>query len=252
MGGGTMTRKENIGGMTAIGGMAAAVLLLTGLPTAKADELADLRANQQLLQQRIDQLAQASAARAGQPLWAGAAEPGGNRRGDRRQLPALVSDPRHRHLDPGRRRNPRGPRLLVPGRPTNGTQNTTVGDNGNALSQPLDVHGQTVPGFPVAAKPGVGPANAVPVQVNHSRGNGIFQQSPRESKLNVETRTPTAYGEARTFMEFDWAGSNNFSSNQLLSVSDNLMPRLRYAYGTLGGLSRRPGQLELLRLGRQP
>jgi hypothetical protein len=111
---------------------------------------------------------------------------------------------------------------------TNGTQNTTVGDNGNALSQSLDVHGQTVPGLPNAG-------SLAPVQVNHSRGNGIFQQSPRESKLNVETRTPTAYGEARTFMEFDWAGSNNFSSNQLLSVSDNLIPRLRYAYGTIGG-----------------
>ena len=54
-----MTKKRNIGGVAAIGGMTAAVLLLTGLPTAKADELADLRANQQLLQQRIDQLAQA-------------------------------------------------------------------------------------------------------------------------------------------------------------------------------------------------
>ncbi|MGH7062667.1 MAG: hypothetical protein ACREET_01170, partial [Stellaceae bacterium] len=54
-----MTNKRNIGGVAAIGGMSAAVLLLTGLPTAKADELADLRANQQLLQQRIEQLAQA-------------------------------------------------------------------------------------------------------------------------------------------------------------------------------------------------
>ena len=112
---------------------------------------------------------------------------------------------------------------------TNGSQNTTVGDNGQALSQPLDVTGQTVPGLPTKG-------NLVPVQTGHSRGNGIFQQSPRESRLNVETRTPTAYGEARTFIEFDFAGSNNFSSNQLTSVSDNLIPRLRYAYGTLGGV----------------
>jgi len=33
--------------------------LLAGVPSAKADELADLRANQELLQQRLDQLAQA-------------------------------------------------------------------------------------------------------------------------------------------------------------------------------------------------
>ena len=78
----------------------------------------------------------------------------------------------------------------------------------------------------------------MPVQLNHSRGNGIFSQSPRESRLNVETRTPTAYGEARTFMEFDFAGTNNFSGGAnagTTSVSDNLIPRLRYAYGTLGG-----------------
>src|SRR5436309_13813354 len=35
------------------------LLLLTGLSTARADELADLRANQELLQRRVDQLAQA-------------------------------------------------------------------------------------------------------------------------------------------------------------------------------------------------
>ncbi len=33
--------------------------LLAGVPSAKADELADLRANQELLQQRLDQLSQA-------------------------------------------------------------------------------------------------------------------------------------------------------------------------------------------------
>ncbi len=78
----------------------------------------------------------------------------------------------------------------------------------------------------------------MPVQLNHSRGNGIFSQSPRESRLNVETRTPTAYGEARTFIEFDFAGTNNFSgggNTGTTNVADNLVPRLRYAYGTLGG-----------------
>jgi hypothetical protein len=39
-------------------------------------------------------------------------------------------------------------------------------------------------------------------------------------------------------MEFDWAGSTQFApaSADPTSVSDNLIPRLRYAYGTLGGL----------------
>ena len=62
-----MTRKRNIGAAAVIGGMTAAVVLLTGLPAAKADELSDLRANQQLLQQRIDQLAQAQAQAPGEP-----------------------------------------------------------------------------------------------------------------------------------------------------------------------------------------
>src|ERR1700730_14057495 len=61
-----MTRKRNISSMAAIGGLSAAVALLTGLPAGSAEELADLRAQQQLLQtnqellrKRIDQLSQA-------------------------------------------------------------------------------------------------------------------------------------------------------------------------------------------------
>ena len=56
-----MTKAQSIGNVAAIGGVTAVIALLTGLPGASADELADLRANQQLLQQRIDQLAQAQA-----------------------------------------------------------------------------------------------------------------------------------------------------------------------------------------------
>src|SRR5215831_21426249 len=56
--GGAMTKQRNIGRVAAIGGLTAAIALLTGLPPASADELADLRANQELLQRRIDQLAQ--------------------------------------------------------------------------------------------------------------------------------------------------------------------------------------------------
>src|SRR5437879_9825310 len=54
-----MTEKRNIRGVAAIGGLSAAIALLTGLPAVSADELADLRANQELLQKRIDQLSQA-------------------------------------------------------------------------------------------------------------------------------------------------------------------------------------------------
>ena len=51
-----MTNKRNIGTVAALGGLTAAVALITALPSARADELGDLRANQELLQRRIDQL----------------------------------------------------------------------------------------------------------------------------------------------------------------------------------------------------
>src|SRR6185503_9192067 len=111
------------------------------------------------------------------------------------------------------------------GGPANGSPfSTTLGVNGQAQSTPLNIH------VPVA--PGTN-SNAT----NRARGNSIFGQSPRESKLYFETRTPTAWGEARTYLEFDWAGSTAFSpgGGNPTSVSDNLAPRLRFAYATLGG-----------------
>jgi hypothetical protein len=110
----------------------------------------------------------------------------------------------------------------------NGAQTTTLGNNGRALTTPIDVHGQTIPGFPTAG-------NLVPVQRDHSRGNGIFSASARETRLNVETRTPTAWGESRTFIEFDFAGTSSQINNPT-HVSNGIALRLRYGYGTLGGL----------------
>jgi len=66
-----MTGKRNIGSVAAIGGLSAVVALLTGLPAVSADELADLRANQELLQKRIDQLSQAPPAGAPGPYVPG-------------------------------------------------------------------------------------------------------------------------------------------------------------------------------------
>ena len=144
-----MIRKRTNGRVAAIGGLTAAVALLTGLPAAKADELADLRANQELLQRRIDQLAQAAprgGGTAGRNVYGTGPVPG--RCAGRRQLPALVPDPRHRHLDPRRRLCRSDDRLLVHGGPANGAlPTTTLGATGQLLTQPLDVHGQTIPGL---------------------------------------------------------------------------------------------------------
>src|SRR5262249_44549444 len=53
-----MSRRRGAGIVPVIGWTLPVAILATGLSAARADELADLRANQELLQRRIDQLAQ--------------------------------------------------------------------------------------------------------------------------------------------------------------------------------------------------
>src|SRR5215469_13313514 len=223
-----MIRKRNIGSVAAIGGLTATIALLTGLPAATADELADLRANQELLQRRIDQLAQQaqlppSRIAPGVPGALGTAPiPGQGIIGG--------SFPRS-FLIPGTDTSIRvggfvdlGANYFLQGANTNnpGTPSSNTGQNGNLNNVPV---GQMF-------VPGLG---NVPQQTNHSRGNGKFQFSPQQTRFNVETRTPTAWGEARTFFEFDFAGCNNFSCQTVQqSGGDSLVPRLRFAYGTLG------------------
>jgi hypothetical protein len=224
-----MTSRLNRITHTAIGGFTATIALLTGLPGTSADELADLRAmqtnlrdNQELLQRRIDQLAQTAPKlmRPGEPGPVGVAMTGGSFT--------------RSFLIPGTDTSIRvgGFTDLTMdywfwGGPPNGNVTTTVGSTGQLQVVPLNIHGQTVPGFP-------SPGNAVPVNTAASRGH-VFSMSPRESRLNVETRTPTSFGEARTFIELDFAGANAFSTQNLTQVSNGLVPRLRLAYGTLGG-----------------
>jgi hypothetical protein len=205
---------RKIGVVAALGGSTATLAMLTGLAGARADEL---QVNQQLLDTRIDQLA-ATGQNAGssRPFSvdpnpaAGAAVTAGS-------FPRSI-------LIPGTDTSIKiygqiteiVDYFLSGGNPNQGTPwNTTVGDNGQLQAVPLNNGG-----------------------VAKARSNGIFGQSPRESKIGFETRTPTPYGEARTVFEFDWAGSTAEApgGSDPTSVSDNLVPRLRYAYGTLGGL----------------
>jgi len=224
-----MTKTRTIGTLAAIGGVTATIALLTGLPAANADELADLRANQELLQRRIDQLAQGIPPSRVSPGIAPAmgtqAIPG--------QAIIGGSFPRS-FLIPGTDTSIRvggfidltgqyflnGSNNGNPGSPT-----TNSGQNGNLEALPLNGPIR-VPGLALQAQ-----------SANHSRGNGVFMWSPEQSRINVETRTPTAWGESRTFIEFDWAGCNNFSCQTLQQGGgDSRTPRLRFAYGTLGGL----------------
>ena len=223
-----MTRTHTTGTLAAIGGLTATIALLTGLPAAKADELTDLRANQELLQRRIDQLAQGA-------IPPSRVSPG--------IAPAMGTEP-----IPGQPiiggSFPRS--FLIPGTDTSirvggfidltglyyfqggsnfnpGTMSTNFGQNGNLNSLPVGQ--QFVPGL-----------GSVAQQTNHSRGNGVFTWSPQQTRINIETRTPTSWGESRTFIEFDFARCNNFSCQTLQQDGgDSLLPRLRFAYGTLGG-----------------
>src|SRR6266478_1079410 len=139
-----MTRKRNIGRAAALGGLTATIALLTGLPAASADELADLRANQELLQRRIEQLAQrdVSVPRGGGIPGAYGTEPISGQ-------PIIGGSFPRSFLIPGTDTS-----IRVGGfvdetldywvtngtNAINGNQTTTVGINGNLTAQSLDQH----------------------------------------------------------------------------------------------------------------
>ncbi len=177
-----MATTRGIGTLVAIGGLTATVALLTGLPAARADELADLRANQELLQRRIDQLAQAGPFIKGPgvaPAMGTEAVPG---------VPLAGGSFPRSFLIPGTDTSIRvggfidltglyyfqGNNNVNPGTPS-----SNFGQNGNLNSMPLS--GGFVPGLGNVAQ-----------GANHARGNGVFTMSPQQSRLNFETRTPTA------------------------------------------------------------
>jgi Porin subfamily len=232
-----VTRTSRIRTFSAISGLTATIALLTGLPSAGADELADLRANQELLQRRIDQLAQAQLpATGGVP---GAGNPPGTGAQAAPGVAMLGGSFPRSFLIPGTDTSIRLGGfvdytalyfLQGANTPNPGTATTNSGQNGNLNSLPVGQ--QFVPGAPnVGFGPGV-----VPQQANHSRGNGVFSSGPDQSRIDIESRTPTAWGEARTFFSWDFAGCNNFSCQTLQQGGgDSKIPRLRFAYGTLGG-----------------
>lgn len=67
------------------------------------------------------------------------------------------------------------------------------------------------------------------------RIHGASQMTASESRFNIETRTPTAYGELKTFLEGDFTNPNGLTNSGSLRVNSNSYGfRLRQAYGTLG------------------
>ena len=209
--GGVMKNGRTVALTAAMAG-ALIVPLAIGQPAARADELSDLRANQQLLQQRVDQLAQLAAA------------PGA------KGAPVLAGSFPRSFLIPGTDTSMAISGFIrlnidyffqgaAAGNGITGEPNNTIGENGVVLTTPLNV-----PASCVSARCDV-------ERREHARTGGNFHMNVRESRLRVETRTPTPFGPAGTVFEFDFAGGGK---SGLLHVPDSLTPRLRLAYGTLG------------------
>src|SRR5437868_8369521 len=223
-----MTTKRNIGRAAALGGLTAAIALLTGLPSASADELADLRANQELLQRRVDQLAQA-----GPPPAPG---PGG---------PVLAGSFPRSFVDAGTevslRVGGQGVGSVIwymkgsavgGGLGGQGGFNETYvdgqGGTGNLPSIPLNTHT-----FGVGTAVG---STAAPAGFSHSRSSN-WNFSGKQTRFFFDARTPSPYGQVKAYIEMDFSASNtNTILNANAGVTNGYIPRFRQGYATLGGL----------------
>jgi hypothetical protein len=86
--------------------------------------------------------------------------------------------------------------------------------------------------------------NGIPGNPAGHTDHGVWRWTAQNSRPYIETRTPTAYGELKTYVEFDFAGSNSVSGGNgtatatsgalQTNFNQQSMMRLRQAYGTLG------------------
>src|SRR5437588_1922208 len=212
-----MTNKRNIGTVAALGGLTAAVALITALPSARADELGDLRANQELLQRRIDQLAQVPPP--GAPPG-GPGGPGG---------PVMAGSFPRSFVIPGTEVSLRvGGQALgsvlwyLKGATPSGALNGQGGYNetylegyggtGNLPAIPLNTHT-----FGTGTLVG---STAAPAGFAHSRSS-TWDFSGKYSRVFLDARTPSPYGEVKAYIEFDFSASNTNVINQNAASSTN-------------------------------
>jgi hypothetical protein len=197
------------------------VVVMCGAGLAYADELADLRANQELLQRRLDQLAQVP------PPGAG---PGGPMRAG--------SFPRS-FVIPGTEVSLRvGGQAVgsvlwyLKGQATGGALNGQgalnetfmdgQGGTGNLPSIPLNTHTFS--------------NTAAPAGFSHSRSSE-WDFSGKQTRFYFDARTPSPYGEVKAYIEMDFSASNtNTILNANAGVTNGYIPRFRQGYATLGGL----------------
>ena len=187
--------------------------LAIGPYAARADELSDLQANNQ---------APPATPRSAGPGRHGETATAAGHRVSRRQLPALVPDPRHRHL------------ARVGGYFDFSANYEITGGGPNTNATQAGTGGALAAGIPLNLK-GVG-LFAPPAFNPAARQNGWFRMQASESRLFIETRTPTAWGEAMTHLEADFWGCTasavacsglNRSTNPACSASAS--PTARWA-----------------------
>jgi hypothetical protein len=179
-------------------------------PTSTADELSQLRTNQQLLQQRLDQLEQIAQVGPAHPQ-----EPPGT-------VSLAGSFPRS---------------FLIPGTDTSINVGGQIDfDAGYWFTGGTpNVSNTVVPSLYGVPYTATIPLD-VPGNVARARSNGVLGATVYNSRLHIETRTPTAFGEADTVLEIDFLGcaTGGIDCSNANGGTDSLMPRLRLAYGTLG------------------
>src|SRR5947207_13456253 len=221
-----MSRRRGAGIVPAIGWSLPVLVLATGLSAARADEISDLRANQELLQRRIDQLAQV-------PPPGG---PGG---------PVLAGSFPRSFVIPGTEVSLRvggqgvgSVMWWLKGQAVGGALNNQgslnetytdgQGGTGNLPSIPLNTHT-----FGVGTAVG---SAAAPVGFGHSRSSE-WTFSGKQTRFFFDARTPSPYGEVKAYIEMDFSASNtNTILNANAGVTNGYIPRFRQGYATLGGL----------------
>src|SRR5207248_10539924 len=97
------------------------------------------------------------------------------------------------------------------------------GGTGNRASIPLNNHT-------------VSPGPNAPAGFGHSRSS-TWNFSGKQSRVFLDARAPSPYGQVKAYIEFDFAASNtNTILNNNQGSVNGYIPRFRQGYAALGGL----------------